>query len=917
MGEKIVVGPFNKGLTRDIQPFAIDNGAFPTLLNAYQWRGRIKRKRGTSFLCRLTRFFDSTDTSYNSGSTTITLDGTGAGNLITGFSLETNSAIEPGNVTITVGVNVYTDPSEDGTLSPSGSINYASGAIVIAAEAGNNAEAQFNYFPSLPVLGLETFATPLGNDDLTIGFDTTYAYNILNTDPFPSYSVSFYKNPATGAYTNYIQKTNPTPVNWNSLDYMQFWSESAENAMWVTNGVAVPYNATKVGMPFMSPTEITVIVAGPPAEITLLIVNHGLEVGDFVFFNEFSDAVVTGLNFQTGYVTAIVANVSITVTLPNATLGGAGGVISSGIIQYLTSNPDTTKDCLRWYDGDPTDGITPIPSFLPGKGWVNFCPPLSREIFSVADLPEEQYYLVSCKFILSFKDRLLFFGPVVQSSSGSPIFLGDTLVFSQNGTPYYTASFTGEVSSAATDFNAILTPDNTTATPRAYWEDVAGFGGYITLGLNEQFIGGAYNGDAIIIGTSGPFQRLIYTGNDALPFNFFQINADLTCNATFSTIELDQGVLSWGDRGIQIANQNEARRIDLDIPDQVFELRALDNGMERITSERDFLNEWVYFTYPNNKYSLRFPTQTLFYNYRDLSWAIFRETFTTYGKFRVKEGFTWATAGERFGTWNGWNEPWNAGSTTLLQEKIIAGNQQGFVVVREVGTAESKLLQIQSFTANLISSVDHCLTTNDFIVIENCLGTVGNVVNGVPYQVRVITEDTFEIDTDLTGLTYLGNGTIKRMYAPFIQTKQFPSSWSMGRKTLLGPQMYLFTATSSAQITLNIYLSMDGDLPYNSNLIYPNPNTPNDALVFSNILYTCPESTNLGLTPVNINLNMTRPPFGSPIWHRMNTGLVGDTVQIGFTLSDDQMLDSNLNYQFAEIELHGFILDIKPSALLA
>ena len=25
------------------------------------------------------------------------------------------------------------------------------------------------------------------------------------------------------------------------------------------------------------------------------------------------------------------------------------------------------------------------------------------------------------------------------------------------------------------------------------------------------------------------------------------------------------------------------------------------------------------------------------------------------------------------------------------------------------------------------------------------------------------------------------------------------------------------------------------------------------------------------------------------IWHRMNTSLVGDTVQIGFTLSDDQM----------------------------
>src|SRR5580692_3316485 len=139
MGEKIIVGPVNKGLRNDRTPFMIDNDSFPTLLNAYQWRGRIKRKRGTSFLTRLTRYFVSTISSYNPSGLTITLDGGGNGNLITGYALQANASIEPGSVSITdtVTSTVYTDPAKNGTLSPSGTINYATGAILIAAAAGH------------------------------------------------------------------------------------------------------------------------------------------------------------------------------------------------------------------------------------------------------------------------------------------------------------------------------------------------------------------------------------------------------------------------------------------------------------------------------------------------------------------------------------------------------------------------------------------------------------------------------------------------------------------------------------------------------------------------------------------------------------------------------------------------------------
>ena len=57
------------------------------------------------------------------------------------------------------------------------------------------------------------------------------------------------------------------------------------------------------------------------------------------------------------------------------------------------------------------------------------------------------------------------------------------------------------------------------------------------------------------------------------------------------------------------------------------------------------------------------------------------------------------------------------------------------------------------------------------------------------------------------------------------------------------------------------------------------------------------------------------------IWHRMNTSLLGDTVQMGFTIADEQMFmvdDNNgpIN-AFSEVEFHSMILDIQPSQLLS
>jgi len=212
------------------------------------------------------------------------------------------------------------------------------------------------------------------------------------------------------------------------------------------------------------------------------------------------------------------------------------------------------------------------------------------------------------------------------------------------------------------------------------------------------------------------------------------------------------------------------------------------------------------------------------------------------------------------------------------------------------------------------------LDNGDYIFLTGILGTYGASLNNKIFLVSNATTTTFTIDIQVSSSTYLGGGYITRMYIPYIQTKQFPVAWNMARKTRIGPQQYLFTTTSNAQIQLLIFLSQDSENAYNNSAIIPSENVVNNSLIYSTVLYTCPESTNLGLTPANINLQTPTAATQQQIWHRMNTSLIGDTVQIGFTLNDAQMktLDSNGNFisQFAEIELHGMILDVTPSQLL-
>lgn len=1067
MPDQIYIGNFPKGLKLDRTAFNLDNGAFPTLFNFYVWRGRAKRKRGTIYLGQLERQTDlitqpnptgGADPNYITNLFTTFASTEAGANLAT----EPGANITPGSVAIwfdkTLGNETkYIDDGLGNIVKDFGvfgfdfgNVDYVTGAVYInfgaidIPGAGIPVVASFSYYPGLPVMGLRDFSSTPSTQvyPTLLAFDTRYSYE-FNSVALPNqfYNVTYYKE-------------SDVPFIWSGQNYQQFWVTNYSGAAWATNN--------KPGFHFVQAAYVS---GSGTTDITFVFTKNAvpfedLVVDDVIWFNEWSGG--STINTITG----------IVVTIVDATTGtyivrfsSAQTVAGTGIAQFLT-NSITGEDGIKWYDGDPTSG-TGLPTGT-GLGWVNFAPPLTASTVSINNLPPRLYYLVGALAIVEFKDRLLFFSPYVQASTGVAIQLADTVIWSWNGTPYYTVSSI-TVTAGVSTYTPSLVPTNQTADPTAYYVDQTGKGGWLSAGIAQPIATVNSNEDVLLVGFSGNGRktRFVYTGNDLQPFLFFSINSELPSGSTFSAVSLDRGVIDVGQYGIAMTDQQSSQRVDLDIPDSVFQIQGLNHGIERVSGIRDFFREWIYFSYPVNTSRWTFPTQTFLFNYRDNTWGIFYENFTAHGTYRERTKRSWQTL--PFKTWNSWREPWNAGSSSPFFPEIVGGTPEGYVLIKGQGTYEAAsgtILNIINFGGlTQIKSVNHCVSSTtigvgDYLLVDGATGipptaTITAIVNSVPtivnavntftagqfvtidgvvgmtelngntYEIltasptvfvidvnssdfnsyisggtasipfngnigkvqSIINADNFVIDlrypfvdvtTTITGATatnpvvltsvnsysigdqisisgvvgmtqlngntysitavsgttitigvdgsaftpyasggttfliqYHGGGRFNRLSLPLLQTKQFNFYWETGRKVRLCAQKYLLDTTPNSQVTVNIYLSQDQDNAWNGPTMDPSPN----GIIYSQLMYTCPESTNIGLTPSNVNLQMPIAVNQAQIWHRFNTSLIGDSVQIGITLDDTQM--RNITYATAEIALHALQLNIDKGPLLA
>ena len=171
-----------------------------------------------------------------------------------------------------------------------------------------------------------------------------------------------------------------------------------------------------------------------------------------------------------------------------------------------------------------------------GSSWTDFGPAFSSTVATNT--------ILQARVILPFKDRLVLMNIVENTgvAPGTNTQYGNRIRFSQNGSP------------VAAD---------------AWYEDVAGKGGYIDAPTQEAIVSAEFVRDRLIVFFERSTYELVYTGNEILPFRFQKINDVLGVESTFSVVQFDNYLAGVGDVGIHAASSTTVQRIDNKIPDLI------------------------------------------------------------------------------------------------------------------------------------------------------------------------------------------------------------------------------------------------------------------------------------------------------------------------------------------------------------
>lgn len=540
------------------------------------------------------------------------------------------------------------------------------------------------------------------------------------------------------------------------------------------------------------------------------------------------------------------------------------GTSPSDRLLFVTNDVNTAANPIRY-----TDGIT----------WTDFAP-----------LTTASTTLFQCLIIIAYYGRLLALNTWEGTTGGGVA--GANNFFNRCRFSQYAAS--------PVDADAWRT-------------DIFGRGGAIDAPTNESIIGATFIKNTLVVDFERSTWQLRYVGEYGLPFIWERISADFGSESTFSGVLFDNHRLSVGDKAINAATGIGVDRIDLNIPDQVFSFKNSNNGTQRVSGIRDYKRELVFWNYPDAStqasptQDLIFPNKVLLYNYRNQTWAIFRDSITCFGTFQSNSNTTWDSLSV---FWDSTTTLWDDPDNQSLFPIIVCGNQQGYVScygydspsnLSLVNANDQETLTIQNVTMNgdylVITSVNHNLQPDEFVYLTNLTFLNNTTHLSVPTSLdgsifivsmqAFNTKDTFSIlkwdvasqspqkgfafTPILSGVTYVGGGQITLFPRLNILSKDINIYQGKSLQTKLSRLDFLFQSEEDGQVTIKLYLnsSADGSTP--------------GGVGENNLVWKGPLSID------------AKPPFytkGSDYsWFRFYATLSAQYFSINITYSNDQMND--------------------------
>lgn len=615
---------------------------------------------------------------------------------------------------------------------------------------------------------------------------------------------------------------------------------------------------------------------------------------------------------------------------------------------HASATASSAGDGIRWFDG----------TTLFVEGWVNFNPSITATD-----------RLLGARHIVPYYGRLVVLNTFEGTVSPGNAF-PQRARWCQIGTPYPATDPSAVAYPLPSNFSGA-------GDDLAWRSDIAGRGGFVDAPTSQYIIGYGWYKDQLIVFFEESTWALLYTGNSLLPFTWERINSELGCESPNAPIQFDGGILAVGNRGIISAGGNQVKRIDEKIPDEVFNFKNDQEGHLRVQGIRDYFNELVYWTVPEAEFNSEFPNKLLVYNYRSNAFSFFRDSFTALGYIQFSEGYIWDKTDVNWedADWR-WDDPatqslfsnicagnnmgyifalniqnendpsmdiitWNTALgfdeiqvTTCNNHNLQTNDYVKFSdvtgltlagVASNLGTAPANSTSFEgritdlaivpgSVTITIGANVftdpgaDNILVPGNgsidyesgrFTVNYASLGAATAVtsthtqtINGKVVSVIGINDTVVQLDFDFTGWGAPGAGTGEMAFVnrPLLRSKR------------LNP--YIADDRNVKFVTTDWYTDNTPSGEYICNVLYDDvPETITDGQSF--VVNTKPED-NVGLG----NLNQ----FSERLWHRMPMNSSGSFLQLEVTLSDDQMIDTDVNTQ--DINIHAILIRYEPDSRL-